>query len=84
MSILLPDSAARRAMSWMPDVMWVMIVCAAGAFPCSGSWPQDRVIMSVQPRPWPGVPAQTARVAKAAFCRGGSLAIRIGDELGSW
>jgi len=82
--ILLPNSATRRAMSWMPDVVRVMIVCAAGAFPCSRSWPQNRVIMSMQPRPWPEVPAQTARVAKAAFRRGGSLAIRIRDELGSW
>ena len=38
----------------------------------------------MQPRPWPEVSAQTARVAKAAFRRGGSLAIRIRDELGSW
>jgi transposase len=40
--------------------------------------------MSMQPRPWPEVPEETARVAKSAFCRGGSLPIRIRDELGSW
>jgi transposase len=40
--------------------------------------------MSMQPRPWPEVPEETARVAKSAFRRAGSLAIRIRDELGSW
>jgi transposase len=39
--------------------------------------------MCVQPRPWPEVPAGTARVAKRAF-RKGSLAIRARDELGAW
>jgi transposase len=39
--------------------------------------------MSMQPRPWPEVPADTARVAKAAF-RKGSLAMRARDELGAW
>ena len=39
--------------------------------------------MSMQPRPWPGVPAETARVAGAAFPRG-SLAVRVRDELGAW
>ena len=38
----------------------------------------------MQPRPWPEVPEETARVARAAFRRGGSLPIRIRDELGSW
>ena len=38
----------------------------------------------MQPQPWPEVPAATARVAKSAFRKGGSLAIRIRDELGSW
>ena len=37
----------------------------------------------MQPRPWPEVPADTARVARKAF-RKGSLAIRARDELGSW
>ena len=37
----------------------------------------------MQPQPWPEVPAETARVAKAAF-RKGSLAIRARDELGGW
>jgi transposase len=39
--------------------------------------------MSMQPKPWPEVPAVTAKVARAAF-RKGSLAIRVRDELGSW
>jgi transposase len=39
--------------------------------------------MSMQPRPWPQVPAETARVARAAF-RKGTLAMRARDELGSW
>jgi transposase len=39
--------------------------------------------MSMQPRPWPEVPAETARIAKRAF-RKGSLPIRVRDELGHW
>jgi transposase len=39
--------------------------------------------MSMQPRPWPEVPALTAQMALAAF-PGGSLAIRIRDRLGAW
>lgn len=39
--------------------------------------------MSVQPKPWPEVPADTARIAKKAF-RKGSLAIRVRDQLGNW
>jgi transposase len=39
--------------------------------------------MSMQPRPWPAVPAGTARVAKLAF-RKGALAIRVRDERGAW
>ena len=39
--------------------------------------------MSMQPRPWPEVPAETARIAKKAFRRG-ALPIRIRDELGGW
>src|SRR5215472_16318886 len=45
--------------------------------------PQNRVVMSMQPRPWPEVPAVTAQVARAAFA-GGSLAMRVRDELGAW
>ena len=37
----------------------------------------------MQPRPWPEVPAETARVASSAF-RKGSLAMRARDELGCW
>jgi transposase len=40
--------------------------------------------MSMQPKPWPEVPALTARVAKRAFRKQGSLPIRIRDELGAW
>jgi transposase len=64
-------------------VVKVMIVDAAGAFPCCRSRPQDGVIVSMQQRSWPDVPAETARVAKAAF-RHGALAIRLRDELGCW
>jgi transposase len=39
--------------------------------------------MSMQPQPWPEVPASTARVAGKAF-RKGALAIRARDELGAW
>src|SRR5215475_109993 len=39
--------------------------------------------MSMQPQPWPEVPAETARVARRAF-RTGALAIRARDELGGW
>jgi transposase len=39
--------------------------------------------MSMQPKPWPEVPAETARIAKKAFRRG-SLPIRARDELGIW
>ena len=39
--------------------------------------------MSMQPHPWPEVPASTARIAKRAF-RKGSLAMRARDELGAW
>lgn len=39
--------------------------------------------MSMQPQPWPGVPAETARVARAAF-RKGTLAMRVRDRLGGW
>jgi transposase len=60
-----------------------MIFLAAGSFPFSRSRLQDRVVMSVQPRLWPEVPAATARVARKAF-RKGSLAIRARDELGGW
>ena len=59
-----------------------MIFLAAGAFP-SPVRLQNRVIMSMQPRPWPEVPADTARVARRAF-RKGALAIRARDELGTW
>jgi transposase len=39
--------------------------------------------MSMQPRPWPGVPVLTVQVVRAAF-PGGSLAIRVRDRLGAW
>ena len=37
--------------------------------------------MSMRPRALPEVPAQTAAVARAAFCKG-ALAMRVRDELG--
>src|SRR5580693_2961835 len=60
-----------------------MVLLRPVVFPRLCSWPQDRVVMCVQPRPWPEVPAETVRVAKRAFRRG-SLAIRVRDELGAW
>jgi hypothetical protein len=39
--------------------------------------------MSMQLRPWPEVPAETARIARKAF-RKGSLPIRVRDGLGTW
>src|SRR4051812_38730835 len=54
---------------------------AAVIFPSSR--PRDGSGMSMQPSPWPEVPAETARIAKKAF-RNGALPIRIRDELGSW
>src|SRR6476469_5153555 len=63
--------------------MRVIVRVAAGLFRCSCSRSQKRVIMSLQPHPWPEVPASTARVARRAF-RKGSLAIRARDELGAW
>jgi transposase len=39
--------------------------------------------MSMQPRPWPEVPALTVQVARAAF-PGGSLPVRVRDRLGCW
>src|SRR6266478_2661543 len=55
-----------------------MIFCAV-ALPLA--WPQDGVIMSMQPRPWPDVPELTARMARSSS-RQGNLAMRIRDELG--
>src|SRR5205814_10669964 len=50
---------------------------------CSCSRSQNRVTMSMQPHPWPEVPASTAKIARRAF-RKGSLAMRARDELGAW
>src|ERR1700691_5571463 len=68
---------------WMPAVMMLMLCVVAGFLPLVCSRPQDGVIMSMQPRPWPEVPVLTAQVARAAF-PGGSLAMRSRDELGAW
>jgi hypothetical protein len=43
--------------------------------------PQNGVVMSMQPRPWPDVPELTARVARSSFPKG-NLAMRIREELG--
>jgi len=45
------------------------------------AWPQNGVVMSMQPRPWPDVPELTARMARSSS-RQGNLAMRIRDELG--
>ena len=45
------------------------------------AWPQNGVVMSMQPRPWPDVPELTARMARASSPRG-NLAMRIREELG--
>jgi hypothetical protein len=42
--------------------------------------PQNGVVMSMQPRPWPDVPELTAREARS-FPKG-NLAMRIREELG--
>ena len=60
-----------------------MIVCCGRCVPLFRSRLQNRVIMLMQPQPWPEVPAGTARVARRAF-RKGSLAMRARDELGAW
>ena len=57
-------------LGWTPAVMRVIVRGAAGAFPVPCSRPQNRVIMSMQPHPWPEVPASTAKVAKRAFRKG--------------
>ena len=61
----------------------MFMIFPAASLPLPRSRPQNRVVMSMQPRPWPEVPADTARVARRAF-RKGALAIRARDELGSW
>src|SRR6266545_4914649 len=53
------------------------------SFPLPRSRPQNRVVVSMQPQPWPEVPADTVRVARKAF-RKGTLAMRARDELGGW
>src|SRR5580693_9041878 len=45
------------------------------------AWPQNGVVMSMQPRPWPDVPELTAKMARSSSRRG-NLAMRIRDELG--
>jgi transposase len=64
-------------------VMVVMLHAAACCFPFCRRGLQDGVVMSVAERPWPDVPGLTAQVARAAF-PGGSLAMRVRDELGPW
>lgn len=58
-----------------------MIAHAAVSSPSAR--PQNGSVMSMQPKPWPEVPAETARVAKKAR-RKGTLAMRLRDELGVW
>src|ERR1700748_1910522 len=68
---------------WTLAVLTVMVVVRPVCFLVRCSWPRDRVVMCVQPRSWPEVPAGTARVAKRAF-RKGALAIRARGALGAW
>ena len=49
--------------------------------PSSLAWPQNGVVMSMQPRPWPDVPELTARMARASSPKG-NLAMRIREEFG--
>jgi transposase len=73
------------ASRWRILVSFMIFPAVASLFPflLFRLRPQNRVVMSMQPQPWPEVPAGTARVARKAF-RKGSLAIRARDELGSW
>src|SRR5262249_23842014 len=56
---------------------WSMIFVRS-PFP---TWPQNGVVMSMQPRPWPDVPELTARMARSSSPKG-NLAMRIREELG--
>ena len=58
-----------------------MLFCAVALPPLVLFWPQNGVVMSMQPRPWPGVPELTAKMARSSS-RQGNLAMRIRDELG--
>src|SRR6266480_2625619 len=60
---------------------FMIFLRSASSFPVPGR--RIGLVMSMQPKPWPEVPAATARVARKAF-RKGSLAIRARDELGAW
>ena len=62
-------------------MVWWRLVFSLFLLPCC--WPRDGVVMSMQPMPWPVVPALTVLVARAAFPKG-SLAVRVRDELGAW
>ena len=54
---LLAYSVTRRVVCWVAARAWFMIFFAV-VFPLA--WPQDGVVMSMQPRPWPDVPELTA------------------------
>src|SRR5437588_336163 len=47
--------------------MRVIVRVAAGCLPLFLFRSQNRVIMSMQPHPWPEVPASTAKIAKRAL-----------------
>jgi transposase len=64
-----------------PCVIGAMLRGAASGFPFPAGCCRMEVVMSVQPGPWPDVPEETARVARAVFPRG-SLPMRVRDELG--
>ena len=54
---LLAYSVTRRVVYWVAARAWFMIFFAV-VFPLA--WPQEGVVMSMQPRPWPDVPELTA------------------------
>ncbi len=79
MAYLATRGAASRALIMVTS----MIFFCVRSFPLPRCRPQNRVVMSMLPQPWPEVPADTARVARRAF-RKGTLAMRAREELGSW
>src|SRR6266545_2485154 len=78
---LLAYLATRGAASRALIMVTSMIFFCVRSFPLPRCRPQNRVVMSMLPQPWPEVPADTARVARRAF-RKGTLAMRAREELG--
>jgi transposase len=68
----------------MLPVVLAIVRGVAGALPFLFLFPvAEWIVLSMQPRLWPEVPAGTAWAARRAF-RKGSLAMRARDELGAW